>query len=905
MKKNYLLLTILVAVSWVAPLAGSEQATRTSRVLVRSWDEGPYGPLPANIGVVGAWQKLQKLRTTASVLYTTPHPDDEQGGVLTLLSRGLGVRTALLTLNRGEGGANAVGPELFDALGLIRSEELRLAGRYYGLDDQYFTTAVDYGYSKTLDEALRSWDRATVLGDMVRIIRTNRPLVMISRFRGDTSDGHGHHQAAGVLTSEAVRAAADPSEFPEQITYDGLRPWRVRKLYRARRSDDGHVDAELNPHQDSPWLGSTYQSFGSYGLSLQRSQTTGRLRSGGGSRTPARYERLHLPDADAGTSDFGNDVFAGLDTSLSGLFRLVNERGSARAEESLSAAESHIEAAAVAFSVTDLGPTAHHLARARAALIGAAGDVAPNSEAAFLLEIERREIDVTLAPALGIRLEALASRPGIGADESMGPAVPGQDLDVHVSVTVAGSEVVTLSDVRLEAEPGWGTRGQIDATTLSAGAAARGSLGLSIALDAQPSRPWFYRTSIAQDMYMVRDAADMHLGESRPRAMAVATLEYGGQRFDVRAPIRTVEPQPPYGAAQPVLTVAPRLTVTAAPIAAVLLPSRPSEAVPSVAVSIEVTSNAPTALEADVGLDLPHGWTSEPASAALHFDSPGSSERVQFQVFPPGRPEHLESERPWPERVTIQARARAGGREYTEGFQRIAHRDLTPTHLYSAARVDVIPVHVAVAMDLDAGYVMGVGDDVPAAIEQLGIPLRLLSAADLSGGDLSDYDVIVVGTRAYSVRPDLIAANARLLEYARAGGNLVVLYQTQEYTPESQAPYPASLPRSAQEVSEQDAPVALLAPDHQLLTTPNRIGAADFDGWIEQRGSKFFTTWSSEYTPLIETHDTGQSPQRGVWLTAEVGDGHFTYAAIALHRQLPYGVPGAYRILANLLSLGG
>ena len=243
--------TLLSLAATLAPAPALAQRP-PAHVLARTGDTGPEGPLRVDRGAPLLWHQLQKLRTTASVLYTTAHPDDEEAGVLTVLSRGMGVRTALLTLNRGEGGANAIGPELFDALGLIRTEELRLSGRYYALDDQYFTTAVDYGYSKTLGEAMRSWDRERVLGDMVRIIRTNRPTVVISRFHGSERDGHGHHQAAGVLTPEAVVAAADPGRFPEQISQEGLRPWRVQRLYRGRLLADEPHDAEIDASHGEP-----------------------------------------------------------------------------------------------------------------------------------------------------------------------------------------------------------------------------------------------------------------------------------------------------------------------------------------------------------------------------------------------------------------------------------------------------------------------------------------------------------------------------------------------------------------------------------------------------------------------------------------------------------------------------
>jgi hypothetical protein len=199
---------------------------------------------------------------------------------------------------------------------------------------------------------------------------------------------------------------------------------------------------------------------------------------------------------------------------------------------------------------------------------------------------------------------------------------------------------------------------------------------------------------------------------------------------------------------------------------------------------------------------------------------------------------------------------------------------------------------------------MGVGDEVPGGIEQLGATVRLLDPDDLASGQLEPYDVIVVGTRAYAVREDLVTYNQRLLDYARAGGHLVVLYQTPEFDPGRQAALPAALPRSAEEVSEEDAPVRILAPDHPVLNTPNIITEADFDGWIEQRGSKFFSEWDDGYTALVEMHDAGQEPQQGAWLTAPYGNGLYTYCALALHRQLPYGVRGAYRLLANLLSLG-
>jgi hypothetical protein len=295
-------------------------------------------------------------------------------------------------------------------------------------------------------------------------------------------------------------------------------------------------------------------------------------------------------------------------------------------------------------------------------------------------------------------------------------------------------------------------------------------------------------------------------------------------------------------------------------------------------------------------VEAPPGWTVQMPRRALQFTRAGERIAQGFDVVP-GRVAG--------QRYEIRAVARAGGRAYAEGFDAIEHRDLETRYLFRPARVEVRGVDVRTAPGLRVGYVMGVGDQVPAGMAQLGAAVTLLDESALAEGDLSGFHAIVTGTRAYGARADLRAHNGRLLDYVKAGGQLVVLYNTPpDLDPATQAPFPGELPRDAEEVSEEDSPVTLLAPDHELLTWPNRITAADFEGWVEQRGSKFWSQWDPAYTAIIETHDRDQPPQRGGWLTARYGKGRYTYFAYALHRQLPYGVPGAYRLLANLLSAG-
>ncbi len=891
-----------LALASVVALPGSVAGqTAPERVLMRTGDEGPAGPLALDEGAAGLWQKLLKLRTTASVLYTTAHPDDEESGVLTLLARGMGVRTALLTLNRGEGGANALGPELFDALGLVRTEELRLAGRWYGLDDQYFTTAVDYGFSKTLDEAMRSWDRDAILGDMVRVIRTNRPLVVISRWYGGERDGHGHHQAAGVLTPLAVRAAADPTRFPEQITREHLRPWTVKRLYRGRILEGEPMDAMLDPGRTDPWLGRSYREVGAEGLSLQRSQTAGRVRTFG-TGAPSTYQRL-IPPRDDPRPEAGLGLFDGLDVSLPGIFDLLGDMPPAGAGEHLVTAAAEIGAAVEALRMDDTRSVADHLVAALGALRAAERATPAGAEAAFHLAVKERQLADALAAALGLRLDAVATRPGADPDAPMGPVVPGADVDVRVRLVDGGARAVRVSDMALRAPGGWGVERKSSGTRVTPGGSpAEAAFTVHVPVDAAPSRPWFFRTSIAENRYQVRDSSALGLGEAPPVLVAAATVEAGGEPITLTREVRTLELDAPYGTLRRRLAVVPRLSLRARPAVHVVARGLPGP----FRVDVEVVSADAAPVDAAVSLELPEGWSAEPGSAPVRVEGEGQRASVAFTVTPartaPAGPAP-------PGGWTLEAVARVPGGDgtttYREGYEVIRHRDLGLARLYAPARVRVVPVDVTVEPDLSVGYVMGVGDAVPEAIEELGARVTLLDEGALASGDLSAYDAIVVGTRAYAVRPDLVAATPRLLAWVRAGGRMVVLYQTPEFDPATEAPLPATLPDDAEETSEEDAPVAILAPGDPLLSRPNRIGPADFDGWIEQRGSKFFATWDAAYTPLVETHDTGQAPQRGVWLTARVGAGRWTYVALALHRQLPWGVAGAYRILANLVAQGG
>ena len=872
--------------------------------------------LQADRGAAGVWHRIRKLATTASILHVTAHPDDEHSGMLTLASRGWGARTALLSLNRGEAGANAIGPELFDALGLIRTRELVLSGRYYGLDDLYFTTAVDYGYSKSVEEAFRSWDRESVLEDMVRIIRLNRPLVVVSRFHGSRRDGHGHHHAAGLLTPEAVAAAADPGRFPEQITREGLRPWRVLRVFRGGvRVDEPHHVAVGDAY--SPSLGMSYQRWASMGLSLQRSQTSGRVRAGGG--RVYRYDWLEVQNPDPIASDF----FTGLDTSLPGLPRLLGEEVGSEVGEALVELHGIAEGVLADFDFNAPERSVPELLRGHALIRDLTGGKPVTPEVGFHLALKRRQFEDAIFAAAGVEVHAVLEGGGAvvspGEEEAVVVRIesplPGWERAHYVGV-VYGRDTLNAMTIRWEQTRETGgpraAAGVSDQATRTAHV-SENPLQIRIPSDRILAGPYFARSGLAENHYQVEDSTDLHLPWRVTGLRAVVDLEGMGTTLARTVPVTGSVPRLPYGSVSRRVEVLPALSVAVTPGVRVVPRSGGSGGAARhgpVEVLVRLEANAPD-LSVEAKLELPAGWTAMPISIRHDFRGRGEVVEAPFTIQPPPG---------WSGNAVIEAVARvvAGsdeGRpagnarygptdaspEYRSGYQVIDHRDLPLARLSIPARTTIRSVDVAPLDGLSVGYAMGVGDEVPAAVAALGASVTLLGEADLTGGDLDAFDAIVVGTRAYAVRRDLIDNNQRLLDYARRGGNLVVLYQTQEFVPSEMAPYPASLPRGAEEVSEEDAPVELLAPDHPLLASPNRISPSDFDGWLEQRGSKFFAAWDEAYTPLIETHDTGQDPQRGVWLTAEIGDGRYSYLALALHRQLPYGVPGAYRILSNVL----
>ena len=839
--------------------------------------------LAVNQGPAATWQAIQKLRTFASVLHTTAHPDDEHGGMLTWLSRGLGARVSLLTLTRGESGDNALGAELFDALGLIRTEELLAANRHYGVDQQYFTSAIDYGFSKRVSEAWNQWTRTKVLEEVVRVIRMNRPLVVVSRFQGAPRDGHGQHIAAGEITSEAFHVAADPDRFPEQLVRGGLRPWQAHRLYVGGIRTDEPASTEIDVSEYSPWLGLSYRRLARLGLGLQRSQNSGRS-----SATPGaairRYQRT-WPLARPEQTHSG--FFDGLETGWESLGDLAGRPDSPLLKSYGRSIGAHVEAAVAAFSMQrpqdSIPALTAGLREARELL----AELEPEDEASFLLRIKEVQFERALSNALGLELFAVAvptqTEPGIPTELPV--VVPGQRVAIDVSLTKPKTARISEVDLHVDVPPDWRTASNTDTTQASDGTIARRIL-VTVGSNTGLSRRSFTRTALTQFHYT---RADPTLAPFlAPKAVAVATFRVDGVPVVTRSTVQGREAQLPYGYVLRELQVLPSVSLSVKPSITIV-----PKAQETVSLTVEVERTGPETTAGTLVLNPPPGWGVRPARVIL-AKTP-VDERFEFT---------LHRTNPTVGEGTVTVVANLDGKIYREGYQAITYPDLETRYLFREAHSVLRGVDVKLPGNLTVGYIMGIGDDIPAAISQLGLQVHLLESSDLETGQLDKFDAIIIGTRGYAVRPELHLGTDRLLEYVEQGGNLIVLYNTEEFDPNRHAPFPAELSRRPEEVTEEDAAIKILEPNHPVLHWPNRIVLKDFEGWVEQRGSKFLSAWAPAYTPIVSSHDLGQPEQQGGWLTARHGRGHYTYFAYALHRQLPFGVPGAYRILANLISMG-
>jgi len=796
---------------------------------------------------------LDRLNTVGTVLMLGAHPDDENTAVMAYFARGRHLRTVYFSATRGEGGQNRIGTEQGHLMGVIRTHELLEARRIDG-GEQDFATVVDFGYTKTPEEALSVWGEETLLRDMVRSIREIRPDVIVARFPPHPgSGGHGHHTAVGWTGPVAFDAAADPRRFPEL----GLPPWRAERYYFnvfafGRRMEQqasqqpGRLRVELGEYD--PVLGRSYAEIAGESRSMHRSQAMGASQRKGS--VPAFFEYV------AG-SRASEDLFDGIDTTWGRV------EGAARVAESLALARD-------SYRPDRPGETLAHLLEAYKELKPLGG---PD------VEYKRAELVRAIELAAGVWVDAAADR---------WDAVAGGDIEVTASVLWRAPHAWDWTGTRLEGlvAADLGSAGDLERNRI-----AQRSASVEVPAHACYSQPYWLPERPQGDA----QCAD--LGDSPgPKTVLRAVFSFetpAGIEVEIEKPVVYRWVDPSLGERTRPLAVVPPVTVAFARENRIFTDSKATD------VAVRLASNLGTA-NASVALTAPDGWTVSPAQKEVRFERRGQEVTAQFQLTPPGSASGGE----------LTATVTVDGRLTRSGMRTIeyGHIPATPVFPRAAMRVERLDVEL---LAREIGYVMGAGDKIPDALRELGANVTLLSAEDLAAGDLGRFDAVVTGVRALNTRPDLVAARERVLEYVENGGTLVVQYNTASFRRRGPGGAPAAtlgpypMTESRLRVTDEHADVSFPAgAEHPLLSVPNRITADDFKGWVQERGLYFMSDWDERYDAVLACNDEGENPLAGGMLYARYGKGVYVFTGYSWFRQLPAGVPGAFRIFANLISAG-
>jgi hypothetical protein len=858
----------------------------------------------------------------------------------------MGLRSIDLQNNRGDGGQNEIGPELFRDMAVLRTSELLSAHRLDGAE-QYFTRAIDYGYSFDPEEAIAKWGRKDIVGDYVRLIRTLRPDVLLTmniQGRG----GDRAHEATTVLVREAYQAAGDPSQYPEQIR-EGLRPWRPRKLYfsgggggaapggrggagggrgaRGGRGADAGSGAapgvppasagppapaaklaRVNTAAYDPLLGRTYAEIGADARSNHKCQGVGGmapLAGGGGGRGGGGfggggYQLVATTIASQRDKD-ETSLFEGIDVSLAGLAQFAAPNPPAALTAGLAAIAAAADRAQRAFDsgndagaapFVEAGLTGVRALRAQLASLGLSDSA--RYEIDFRLQIKDRDYQDAVLAAHGLTFDAVADD---------GLVVGGQTVRVTVVASNRGASDAGVTAVALA---GFDTPGNCAAGALKKDAAYTCTAEVHVPKKAQPTTPYFtdnYWKHPANQAINIFDPAVPFGLPFAPTPFRV-TLHVRADNTEVtkELPVQFRYVKDTYfGEKRMELNVVPAFSVRVTPPLAVIPAAEGSAAKPVVReIFVAVTTGTKGKAQASVALELPAGWKAAPASVPLAFGYEDESLSARFQVTAPPQAKVGE--------YTLRAVVTSPdftGERFASGYQEIEYPHIQRRQVIKPAETALTVVAVKTIPNIRVGYIDGVGDQVPPAIEQLGAKLSFIEQDELAWGDLSKYDVIVTGVRAYERRADLRAYNQRLLDYVAKGGTVIVQYNKMEFNREDYGPYPAKV--SGNRVADETVPVKILAPDHPLFNYPNKIGPAAWDGWVQERGLYFLGEKDKKYVDLVSMTDSfkdNPGEKLGSFVEGKVGKGRWIYLGLGLWRQLPAGTDGAYQLLANLLALG-
>ncbi len=831
-------------------------------------------------GVAEVDRTLARLSTNKRLLVIGAHPDDEDTSLIALVSRGMGGDAAYLSLSRGEGGQNVIGPELGVGLGLLRSREL-LAARAVDGGRQFFARAFDFGYTRSLDETLRLWPKDVLVDDAVRVIRRFRPQVVVSVFPGVPHPNHGQHQAAGVTAYAAFPLAGDPQALP-QLTAEGLSPWTPAVLYRSTYFDPNASTITLSTGGIDPLAGKSMFQLAMASRSQHRSQDMGQIQRLGPQQTRVAWVQ-------GGQGKEAKDLFDGIDTRLSSLAATVADAGRRRsAQERLDAAQAAAERARAA-----LNPA--HLDAAVPAFLEILKDLQTVQSA---LAEEDRPVRELIGEKIAIAAAGLAAAANLAVDATTTDPeelTPGAELPVQAALWNDGTHALVGVAVALVPAPEWGSQPFAgEAKDLAPGALGTWDLKPAVPASAPPTIPYFLRKPMQGSLYdwSAATAAERGLPFGPPPLTARFSFTLDSVPVTLEREVVHLHRNQSVGEVRRPLRVVPEVEVAAAD--GILVWPIQSREPRRLKVTLTSHSKSPLHGRLEAGAD-----TAGITVAPQVFSLAAANEPLDLELVLQS-PKELK-----PGRASLKlAAVLDDGRRFDVAVPVIDYPHIRATPRPVPAEVAVQTADLRLPALKRVGYVRGASDRVPEFLRQVGVPIELLEAEQLQSGDLGRYDAIVIGSRAYETDPALLRANRRLLDYARNGGLVIVQYQQTGYFEGKFAPYPLELSRPPDRVTDETAAVQILDSISPVFNVPNKIGPGDWEGWVQERGLSFAHTWDPAYMPLLSMKDPDTPDLKGGLLVAKTGKGVYVYTGLALFRQLPAGVPGAYRLFANLLALG-
>ncbi|POY37588.1 LmbE family protein [Solitalea longa] len=790
---------------------------------------------------------LKKLNTFGTALYVAAHPDDENTRLISWLANEKYVRTGYLSMTRGDGGQNLIGDQQGELLGLIRTQELLAARRVDGAE-QFFTRANDFGFSKNPEETFNIWNRDSILADVVWTIRRFRPDVIITRFATDGSGGHGHHTASAILAEEAFAAAADPARFPEQLKY--VKPWQVKRLVYNNASRFWNPNANMSGNlalevgQFNPMLGKSYGELAGESRSMHKSQGFGAARTRG---SVTEYFKPIKGEAAS------TDIFDGLDLSANRI-------------EGAESFKQWAKKAQDEFLADEPSTILSDLIQAYKALALITDDYWKNQK--------RKELENLILACSGVYLEATAS------DFSV---TPGQSLKISANAINRADSAVVLEKILFP-------QGQNISVNKSLERDQNYKEDNQLTLDPSTTynNPYWLTLKHSDGRYTVNDQNLIGQPEAPATLQVSFVVTIQGQSFTVTKPVVYKWVDPVDGELYRPLQITPPVMINM-DAKAYVFPSGKSK---HVRIILKAGRDN---CQGIIKLDMPANWKANPASISFNIQKKDEEQDVVFEVIPPDESTT----------TVIKAVAVIDSKQYSKGETIIDYKHIPLQTLYPDAQAKFVRFNLNRKMQ-SIGYIKGAGDDVPHNLEQLGYQVKMLSDEMLSNGvDLSVYDAIVVGVRAYNTNERMKFYYTKLMNYVKGGGNLIVQYNTNNFlggVKSEIGPYPFTISRDR--VTDENAEVRLDMPKHKVFNSPNKISADDFKDWIQERGIYFATDWDKNYETPFGLNDPGENSSKGSTLITKYGKGYFVYTGFSFFRELPAGVPGAYRLFVNMIELG-